>query len=71
MISGKWEKRGRSTLASHFAARTIRDEKCRMSEIGKGECWRKENLQEEARGSTKTKLKARWRQVYKRLAVWP
>lgn len=38
MISGKWEKRGRSTLASHFAARTIRDEKCRMSEIGKGEC---------------------------------
>lgn len=36
--SGKWEKRGRSTLASHFAARTIRDEKCRMSEIGKGEC---------------------------------
>ena len=43
MISGKWEKRGRSTLASHFAERTnmdfkVRDEKCRMSEIGKGEC---------------------------------
>lgn len=41
-------------LKSHFAAKinikdfNVKDERWRMSEIGKGECGCKENLQEEA-----------------------
>ena len=64
-------------LKSHFAAKinikdfNVRDERWRMSEIGKGEYGCKENLQEEACGCTKIRLKARWRQAYNSLAVLP